>query len=283
MLRPFLITGLITSFLAGCGPSSTSDSNADHESAAFRRMHETGILRCGYVTYPTLFAKDEKTGAVSGMMVDFMEEIGRLANVKIVWDHEVDWGLLKEEFAAQKMDAFCAGDWIQPHKIRQVYYSNPFAYDTTVAVVRTDDDRFNGNMEKANSANATICIIDGDASDSLTQTYFPHAKRYAAQPLSGEQGCLLNVQTGKADIALVSYVSSGDYLRTNPGKLKLVPGVKPIGIYPVGIDVAHGDSDMVQLINAAILDMQANGFLDRLMEKYYRMYPATYRNLRELK
>jgi ABC-type amino acid transport substrate-binding protein len=254
MLGRFIVTIILALGLTGYQPTDAKESGLpDHSSPAFARVRVTNSLRCGYVTYPTLFVKDQKTGVPSGMMVDFMNEVGRLAHVKIVWDHEVDWGLLQQEFDGQKIDAMCGSDWIQAHKLRQVFYSNPFAYDFVVALVRPDDHRFDAGIDRADAPDVTVCVIEGDGSDNIAKSRFSHARRFAVAPLESEQGCLLNVKTGKADVALVSNVSGGDYMKVNPGTLKLVSQGKPVTFFPVGIPVAHGDNDMVQLFNVAIM------------------------------
>jgi len=272
--------GLALCGLLACQPD-TNTSGAWTYSSAFERVRTTGILRCGYAVWASGFMKDEKTGAFTGLMVDFMEEVGRLANVKITWDHEVDWGLMQQEFESQKIDAMCAGDWVQAHKLRQVYYSNALAYDTVLTIVRVDDNRFDGNLALANASNITVCAIENDASDLLAKEIFPTAKRLYVAPMDSEQGCLLSVKTKKADLALVSQTTATEYINNNPGSLKAVLNVKPIGVYPLGIPVAHGDNDMVQLFNVAIAEMQASGFLDRLIDKYQRLYPASLYKLSE--
>ena len=52
---------------------------------------KSGTLRCAYLLYTPFFMRDLKTGELSGVFHDVMEEIGKSTGLKVEWTTEVGY------------------------------------------------------------------------------------------------------------------------------------------------------------------------------------------------
>lgn len=168
---------------------------AKEKESTFERVVRTGELRCGYNFWePGLFA-DEKTSTLKGYYFDVMKAFEEESGIRVVWDHVVDWGQVREELEAGRIDAMCAM-WNTTAESRYFLFTRPFAYQTVEAIVRADDARFDSDLSLANKPDVTIAVVDNATQDFIAKTDFPHAQRHASPLLASNAELLLDVQTG---------------------------------------------------------------------------------------
>ena len=82
----FILAGFF--FLLGFG----SFAYAAEDETAFERVMRTQILRCGYGSWDPGVIRDPQTGQMTGLYVELIEEMARIAKIKVQWASEVDWG-----------------------------------------------------------------------------------------------------------------------------------------------------------------------------------------------
>ncbi|MDD5586962.1 MAG: transporter substrate-binding domain-containing protein [Alphaproteobacteria bacterium] len=279
------ITGFIVlALLAGIGGgylgarylAGENGGKAARETA-YERVMRTKTLRCGYVVDIPHVTKDPATGALSGVIVDVMNEAGRLLKLKVDWAEELGWGTTVEALRSGRVDAVCTDFWMEPLEGSYVGYSMPLYYGAMVVYVRADDHRFDGGLEAVNDPAVTVSVTDGEMAGFVVQEYFPKAKVLSMPNMTDVGQNLLNVASGKADVVFVDAMTGLRYERNNPGKLKRLTPDKPLLIFPATIALPQGDVALKSTLDSALAQLLNGGLVNKALEKYKLPADVTYR------
>ncbi len=241
---------------------------AKDKESVYDRVMKTGTIRCGYGVFPPIIMKEPNTGEIKGIFADIMNEIGKVSDLKIEWVQEVDWGQIPQALSSGKIDAMCAGMWGTPKRGKVMAFSKPLFFSYAKAYARYDDNRFDNNMKAINDPQVKLSVNDGDISMEIAERFFPKADRVSKIQLAGEDFLLMNVATQKADIALTTPSIAQNYIKNNPKSIKEIPLPNYLAINQNVIGVGIHDDAMVRLLNAAIDDLQYNGVIKGIFEKY---------------
>lgn len=236
---------------------------------AFERVMKSRTLRCAYAAWPPYFVIDPNTKTLSGANYEIMQEVGRVANLKIDWVGEAGYGTFPDDLRMGKADMFCSGVRHATSRAQRVDMSDAAFVIPLYPFVRENDTRFDGNVESINKPEITIATIEGSAVDGVIKSSFPNAKRDTLPELAEAVLMLSDVAAGKADIAIADEVYVGAYNVKNPGKtLRAVSGIAPLKISGATFAVGKGEWELRDLINAAVAELQGDGTIDRILEKH---------------
>lgn len=253
-------------------PSETSH----HKETAYERVIRTGVLRCAYGTWEPSVMRDPNTGQMSGLMYDFMQDVGKALNIKVEYTLEVPWDSIANALETGKADAHCAGIWATPARGRSLAFTEPMFFSPTVAYVRKDDNRFDNNIERANQPDITIALSDDDITTELYHHDFPNAKSIELPQMAPPEELLLAVATKKADITFNGATRYATFEKSNPGQIKIVPLAKPLRIFPDVVAVDIHENELLHMLNTAIDAEIDNGKADKLVAKYKAKYDMGY-------
>lgn len=243
---------------------------------AYERVLRTGVLKCSYGLWDPGVMRDPNTGKLSGIMYDFMQEVGKSLNIKVEYIHEIDWSAIGTDLQAGKADAHCAGVWATPARGRQMAFTDPISFYPTVAFVKTGETRFDKDIKAVNDPNVTIAVIDDDVSEEIAKRDFPLAKRVSRPQIGNVEDLLVMVADGKADITFDGPGRYKPYNAANPGKLRMIATAKPIRIFPNTFAVDVHEHELLQMLNVSIHQLQDSGVFDKLKEQYSAKYPVDF-------
>jgi ABC-type amino acid transport substrate-binding protein len=238
------------------------------KSDALDRILASKTLRCGYINYPPYFSKDPNTGKESGLMVDVMRAIADKMQVKLEWSYETTWTTMFEDMKAGRFDAVCSDVWQNTARAIQADFSTPVVYSVLEAWVRADDMRFDGRLGALNSAEVTIPILDGEAAQQLVKDHFPKVKSIPLPQNAPYGDVMMNIVTGKADVAFLEPQVAKDYLKTNPSSLRRVENVPPVAEFPVTIVLPKNNPRLKTVIDTAIMEIKSTPALSMMLDKY---------------
>ena len=139
--------------------------------------------------------------------------------------------------------------------------------DVTLHIARADDQRFDNYYAKINNPSVKVAILEGEMSQTVKAEDFPKAQTVSMTSLADINQVLLQVTTGKADVAMTEPSSSEEFILKNPGKLRRVPGPS-LRMQPGGRDVAVGEDSLRNLLNTTLESLQATGFFERVIRKH---------------
>lgn len=243
-----------------------SADNVKTESA-FARVLESGTLRCGYALWPKYLEKDPNTGTLSGLSVDYVEELAKSLNLKVEWAEEVGWAEFAEALKHGRIDAFCFTAWQNAQRTRVVNFVRPLFYTPLYAYARMDDTRFDGDYPAIDDPSVTISSVDGSTVDVLAKEAFPKAKTASLpEGMSSSAQMMMNVVNGKADVTMVDYTTYLTFEKNNPGQLRQVEG-PPLRLTGASLMVAKGEYDLQEMLSAATDQLIGGAVIDKLFVK----------------
>ncbi len=273
---------IIVAALAGYAGSKphTKDNNvgatATKAGNAYERVLRTGVLRCGYYVFPPAMSIDVNTKEMSGFAVDMTNEIGKRLHVKIEWAEEVTFGTMMESLRNGRFDAICTPVWINAAQGRVAEYTRELFYAPTVALVRTDDTRFDDRLDSVNDANITLATMDGEITSAIAADDFPKAKTFSLPNNSALAQLFTNVADKKADMTFTDLNGYYQYEQSNPGKLKIAAHGRPVRVFPFAYSVGKGEFELLSLLNYTLTEMLYSGFVEKTARKH-ELFPNSYR------
>ncbi len=262
-----LIALAIQNFILPHAKSPTSKAET-----AYERVMRTGVLRCAYGVWEPSIMHNPGTGQCSGIVYDFMQEVGKSLNIKVDYTLEVPWDSIGIALQTRKVDAHCAGMWATPARGRVMAFSHPLFFSQTVAFARADDKRFDKNLDRINKPDITVALSDDDITTELYRRDFSRAKKYELPQFCPQEELLLAVATKKADVAFNGSTWLQPFEKSYPGKVKIIPTSKPLRIFPCTIAVNISEEELLHMLNTAIDQLIYSGEMDKLVEKYRAKY-----------
>lgn len=247
------------------------------EESVYDRVMRTGVIRCGWVSFPPFVEKDPNTGSFNGIFVDYMNDLGKALNLKIDWTMETGWGDFVEALKTDKIDAFCAGGWANSKRAVHIDFTRPISYQGFSAFVRADDTRFDNNIDRANSEDIMASTIDGTTIEVVTESDFPKAKKVSSPQLTEVSNTLLDVSTGKADIAFVATYFGAEFMAKNPGKIRPVVLDRPLRAFGNVIAIKADQYRFKAMLDAATEELMNSGEINRIIAKGEKYPDNVYR------
>ncbi len=246
-----------------------SVNQVEHKETTFERVARTGVLRCAYMLWDPFMMKDPNTGKFKGMNYDMMNAVAASLGLKADWALEIPPGTQAETLTSGKADAICSGEGpIVTSAALYEAYTAPLAYFPFYAYVRTDDKRFkNNDVNRLNSDDVTITVIDGDVSGEAQKTKFPKAHALPLPQLADPSQMMLNVISRKADFVLNDELSMADFLKNNPGKLRKLE-TPPIIVVPNTFSTARSELALADLLTQGLKTIRDRGVFDQILAKY---------------
>lgn len=240
--------------------------------SAYDHVMRTQTIRCGYAISPPVMVQDPNTKIISGLDYDVWKVIGEELDLKVEFVEEAGWGNFIEGLRTGRYDAFCSGLWADPARIKFLSLTGPVIYSFLKTYVRSDDHRFDGNLEKVNSPDVTIPAIEGDVSVKMAQSRFPHAKIYSLPQTATVSEMIMAVQTKKADVVFLDQGMIKGFEEKNPGVLRELTGVPAPYVFSSHFSVLSGEIQLRDMIDVVLRKMIDDGRMERLAKKYSEEY-----------
>ncbi len=222
--------------------------------------------------YVPLNFADPKTGDGIGWEYDAVNEIGKRLNLKVEWNLS-SWDTMIQAVREGQFDIGMDGITINDERKGQVDFSDPYMVSEQYMLVRADENRFSdaatfGKDEKllvgaqagtTNFYTAVYNVLDGDEAN-------PRIKLFDTFGASVQA-----LKSGDVDLVLMDKTSASGYIGASPGSFKIVG--EPLGREEFGFIFTPG-SDLVAPVNAALAEMQADGTIDKLNQKWFFEYQS---------
>lgn len=162
-----------------------------------------------------------------------------------------------------EFDVAADGITITEERARRIDFSTPFIQLKQMLLVRADESRFTDAVRCESVADFKV---GADRHDQL---------RPGRRDVRRGQGCFLRpvgliVQAlinGDIDATMMDNVAGLGYIGANPDKLKMVG--EPLSDEKLGFVFPKG-SDLVAPFNAVIAEMEADGTLSKIYDKWFK-------------
>lgn len=250
----------------------------DKKESAYDRVMRTGTIRCGYAISPPVMVADPNTKVISGLDYDLWQEIGSELDLKIEFTEEAGWGNFIEGLRTGRYDAFCSELWPDPARIKFLSLTMPVIYSFLKTYVRTDDHRFDADLEKINAPEVTIPAIEGDVSVKMAQSRFPKASIYYLPQTATSSEMFMAVKTKKADVVFLNQSMIEGFEKENPGILRPLTDLPAPYVFSSHFAVQSGEIQLRDMIDAALRKIIDDGRMERLARQYADDYIVPLKN-----
>jgi len=260
-----VLSSLITGFILRSGQEP---SRSSFQETAYDRVMRTKTLRCGYADWPPhVLVKDPTTGKMSGIFVDVTQALAKRLGLKVEWTENTGWGSLIESLRSRRIDAFCAGAFVNAERGLYLSFGKPVFYSAVYPYVRQNDHRFDKDLSIVNNPDIRISAIDGEVSSVVAQERFPKASIVSVPQLGQITDMLINVVMRKADIVFTESSFVNGYIAANPSTLRLARD-KPFAVFAVALAFNIHDITLREMFNSAFIELQNYGIIDQIISKY---------------
>ena len=260
-LLPLLLALLMVVSFTGCSsnaPNNADAANKDH----LARIQEAGKLVVAMEgNWSPWTYHDENTNELVGFDVELAAAIAEKIGVDIEYV-EGPWDGLFMGLSNGRYDLVVNGVGITESRKETYDFSNPYVYNTTVLITRTDNEEIKTLSDlqgkvTANSLGSTFESIAIEAGVDHVET------------VDSLEETLNLVINGRVDATLNAKGSFDDYMRAHPDDPLQV--VEEVSIERVGIPFVKGEDNatLLALVNEVIAEKQADGSLAELSTKYF--------------
>jgi len=240
------------------------DSGIDPKSV-LANLKKEGVLRVGYSQTKPWFQKSAKTGKLTGIYFDVMEELAKALEIKAEYQ-EVSWsnatvGLRKGDF-----DVFGSSLFYTMPRALVVNYVGPMWRKGRLAVTHKDNaGRFKTSAD-FNKEDVTFSVNVGSSEENWVKMNFPKAKVIATSGniiLAAEP-----VRAKKADLWATGDLDAILFARKNASWAHIIDRDNPSGLTANTWAIRYGDIAWKNFLDMWSDKMVTSGFMQERFDHY---------------
>lgn len=240
---------------------------------AHERVMRTGEIRCGYFTWQPFLVKDPNTNEISGLSAEYIERIGDILDLKIIWKEEVGVGDYIAALNANRIDMMCMTLWPDAGRLKNSLLSKPIffsgVYLNTTSARVLDFKSF----DDVNKKEVRISAIEGDITETIVEKRFPDATVLRHAPISDLSAHLQSLISNKVDVIIQDLGVTQDQQKLGNDVVAL-KALGPVKIFPEMLGIKKGEIEFKLLIDNVIDVITAEGFVhDALKNSPSSSYP----------
>lgn len=215
--------------------------------------------------YPpfNFISKDTNQGA--GWDFDAWQEICALLNCKPVMT-EAAWDGIFEAVAAGQYDVVADGVTITEERKQKVAFSDPYLQYGQVILTRADESRFSDDKTLAALIDTKVASQLGTTNEAKAIEIVGEARVSSFDTFDASVLALLSQDV---DAVIIDQPAALGFMAANKDKLKIVGDA--LTSEALGFVFKQG-SDLIGPVNAALAELEANGKLEELYQRWFVNY-----------
>jgi polar amino acid transport system substrate-binding protein len=222
---------------------------------------ELGEVKVGVENAYTPFNYIDSDGEPAGFDYDIWNEICDRIGCDAVFV-EAGWPAVIEETGQGVYDTAADGISITEDRKEVVAFSDPYMTTIQKLMIRTDEDRF-GNVGEFQAGDYRLGTQVGTTNYELGAELVDEGRIDAYDQFAVAVQALI---AGDVDAVIIDDVAGQGYQGASADQTTLLPD--DLQSDPLGF-IFPKDSTLIVLVNGAIADMQGDGKLDELIEKWF--------------
>ena len=227
----------------------------------WERIQQEGVMRVGMdASYPP-FEYIDKERNVAGYDVDLAHELGRR------FDAEVEFVIISfdglyDALRVARIDVIVSALPFDLRLTQDVAYSHPYFNAGQVLVVREDE----GGITGVDYLRDLRVGVEWGSMGDVEARQLLRTMDFELYPYPTPQEALEMLSEGEVDAAITDVVSTYEFIRERGGVKIVGP---PVTDDPYVIATRLNSPILQQMVNEAILEWSANGFLDQLRMQWF--------------
>lgn len=203
----------------------------------------------------------DEAGTLVGFDVEVAQAIAAKLGVTATFA-ETEWDGIFAGLDSGRYDIAANGVEVTEERARKYDFSTPYGYIRTALIVRGDNEDIT-SFEDLNGKHTA---------NSIASTYMTLAESYGATAVGVDtlDQTIQMVLSGRADATLNAEVSFYDYMNAHPdANLKVVALTDEASQVAIPVRKEARSAALLAAINQAISELDAEGELSRISEKYF--------------
>ncbi len=210
-------------------------------------------------TFPPFEYVEEGTKDIVGFDIDLMNAIAEKADLEICYQN-VAWDPLLAGMADCQYDMAISAMTITAERAEQFSFSNPYINAGQIIAVQVDNDAIAGPDDLVGATIGaqigTTGAMEAEAiSDATVKVYDTYELAF------------LDLANGQINAVIADYPTALAFVNQNADRLKVVGDVFTDENY--GIAFCMGNDELISQVNAALSELQSEGFVDELVLEWY--------------
>lgn len=249
---------MLTMALAGCAAKEATTADDD-----WAYIADKGTMVIGITEYAPMNYYDDQ-----GVLIGFDTEFAQIVCEKLGVTPEfvvINWDTKEVELAAKNIDCIWNGFTITEERKETVAFSDPYAKNMQVVVIRAEDAAAYTDTASLSAANLVAEVAStGEAAIADDE----NLSKASYVSVSKQADALLEVKAGTADAAVIDYVMANAMVGegTDYADLMMIEGLE-LSYEEYGIGFRLG-SNTAAKVNEAIDTLAAEGAFDEIAAKY---------------
>lgn len=261
MLSVLLSVCVAAGVLAGCGAkkeNETAKSPEKKEQTRYEKIMDAGVLKVGTEgTYKPFTYHDENDNLV-GYDVEVAKAIGEKLGVKVEFS-EITWEGLLTSLDTGTVDLVLNQVGVTEERKEKYDFSEPYLYSYIALITKKDNSKIN-SWDASKGKKTSL---------NISSNYAAIAEKYdmditASDTFSKDIELLL---AGRTDCVINNTIAFNDFVTQKPDTPIKIADVLPDADL-VSAPIPKGNDDLVDAVNKALKELQEDGTLKELSEKY---------------
>ena len=271
-LLSLILVGIMVFAVCACNNTATTNETASD----WDYILDKGVMTIGVTNYPPMNYLDDNN-EWTGFDTEFAQAVGENLGVDVEFV-EISWEAKETELASKNIDVLWNGMCITEERKEMWEVTKPYMYNTQAMVMKADKADeiladLTGKKIVAEAGSTGEGKITGEIDDTndasvevMAKDYFANAEYTGVESMAT---ALQDVQQGVADVAVVDSVIAQGMIESEGSQLTdlVINMDNKFGDQFFGIAFRKG-SDVCEKVNAAIAELNENGKLDEIANKY---------------
>ena len=278
MKAGFAIALILIALISGMLGASFVQKNtklSEKEETVAQRILRTNVLRCGYVSWAPMVIIDANTKKITGIAHDVIEAAAQKIGVKVQWTEESGWGEFTQALNNHRFDVYCTGAFSTVKRERVIDFTQPFSYSKMAMWTQSSTQKYDNNLPLINDPSTRMVMVDGTTAELISRRGFPKAQFISLPELTPISNIFQELAANKADVGVMEVSTAGDFMKKNPGQIKMVAGSDGYQVFLNKFAIAEGEYDLQQLLNTAIEELNSEGVIEQILARY-EPFPNSY-------
>ena len=263
ILSVLLAVGMIASLVVGCGSSSDSEEASSEdtekkEQTTYERIMEEGTITIGTEGTYKPFTYHDENDELTGYDVEVAKAIGEKLGVKVEFS-EITWEGLLASLDNGTVDLVLNQVGVTDERKEKYDFSDPYLY-SYIALITTEDNTDITSWESARGKKTSL---------NVSSNYALIAEDYEMDITASETFSkdIELLTAGRTDCVINNTIAFNDYITEKPDVAIKIVDVQE-NADTVAIPIPKGNEDLVEAINKALEELQADGTLTKLSEQF---------------